>query len=71
MHRVTLLVAESVTDDSVYALDPHFAQGTCNATREWIEALTFQSKEEALEWCARSPVPFRATEITFEMDYLQ
>lgn len=67
MSKVILFVAELATEDSVYALDPTFAEGAANATREWIHALVFQSKDEALEWCAASPLPFNATELTFEV----
>lgn len=71
MPMVKLLVAESVDADGVYALDPHFYDGRCNATSEFYEARCFQSKKEAVEWCKANPhPPFCAMELTLNFPYL-
>lgn len=69
--KVRLLVAESVDEDSVYALDPHFASGAANATREWIEARIFASQEEATAFCKASAVKFVPVELSIEVPYIQ
>ncbi len=71
MHSIRLLLAESDEYEDVFAVDPAFTSTGANATREWAEALTFTSMEDAHSWVEAHPHPsFHVCQITVDVAYL-